>query len=162
MNDPSTSLRAWAEQLLAAEAAGLFAPDAPVQEAVRVSEKLRISLTRFVGPDGFAALLRRALALARADVSSLQNVEITADGRFKEMKALAAGAEIDIEGATAITEHLLALLVDFVGRSLTFRLLRDAWPDTFAGIIREEELWKAKFYERSSHHSANTHWSART
>ena len=44
------------------------ATGAHVHEAVRLCEKLRISLTRFAGADGFISLLRRALVLARAEV----------------------------------------------------------------------------------------------
>lgn len=129
MDNSSASIRAWTERLLAAEAADLFAPDAQVPEAVRVSEKLRISLTRFVGADGFTALLRRALALARADVPSLQNVKVTAEGRLEGIKDLATEEGTEVEAAAAITQHLLALLVNFIGESLTFRVVRNAWPD---------------------------------
>ena len=51
-----------ARRLLAEEAVVRSGDDAQVHEAVRVCEKLRISLTRFAGPDGFSSLLRRALA----------------------------------------------------------------------------------------------------
>ena len=129
MSTPSASTRAWARQLLAVEAANPSASDAPVDEAARVSEKLRISLTRFVGADGFTALLRRAVALARADVPSLQSVKVTADGRLEGAKELAADAGMDVEAAIAITEHVLELLVNFIGEPLTLRLMRDAWPD---------------------------------
>jgi hypothetical protein len=100
-----------------------------MQKAVRISEKLRISLTRFVGPDGFTALLRRAVVLARAEVPSLQDVRVTANGRLEGTAEFAADASTDVEAATAITEHLLELLVNFVGEPLTMRLLRDALPD---------------------------------
>ena len=97
---------------------------------MRVCEKLRISLTRFVGADGFTALLRRALALARADVPSLQTVKVTADGRLEGLEEFAADSEnAGVEAATAITAHLLGLLVTFIGEPLTLRLVREAWPD---------------------------------
>lgn len=129
MDKSSASIRAWTERLLAAEAADPFASDAQVPEAMRVSEKLRISLTRFVGADGFTALLRRALALARAEVPSLQNVKVTAEGRLEGINTLASEGGTEVEAAAAITEHLLALLVNFIGEPLTFRLIRSAWPD---------------------------------
>ena len=129
MSTPSASIRDWARQLLAVETAAQSASEAQAQEAVRVSEKLRISMTRFIGADGFTALLRRALALARADVPSLQNVKVTADGRLEGMKELAADARTGVEAATAVTEHLLELLVIFIDEPLTIRLMREAWPD---------------------------------
>ena len=62
-------------------------------KAVRVFEKLRISLTRFAGADGFTALLRRALVLARSDVPSLQSVKVTADGRLEGFEEISAAAK---------------------------------------------------------------------
>ena len=84
---PSPSMRDLARRLLAVEAASQTATDAHVHEAVRVCEKLRISLTRFAGADGFASLLRRALALARAEVPSLQSVTVKPDGSLEGLEA---------------------------------------------------------------------------
>jgi hypothetical protein len=123
-------MRAWARRLLSAEAAIQPASDADVHDWVRVIEKLRISLTRFVGADGFIALLRRALALARADVPSLQSVKIAADGRLEGLEGFAGNGDNNAEAGTAITAHLLGLLVTFVGESLTLRLMSDVWPDS--------------------------------
>ncbi len=61
-----------------------------VHAAVLVSEKLRVSLTRFAGADGFASLQRRALVLASADVPSLQSVKVGADGHLEGFEQLAA------------------------------------------------------------------------
>ena len=89
-----------------------------------------ISLTRFAGADGFASLLRRALALARAEVPSLQTVTVKPDGSLEGLEALAADAtNAGPEAAVAITAHLLGLLVTFIGEPLTLRLVREAWPD---------------------------------
>jgi hypothetical protein len=57
---------------------------------VLVSEKLRISLTRFAGADGFAALFRRALVLAEAEVPSRQSVKIDRHGHLEGFEQLAA------------------------------------------------------------------------
>ena len=69
---PSTLMRDLARRLLGCGGSEPEHTGSHVHEAVRVCEKLRISLTRFAGADGFASLLRRALALARAEVPSLQ------------------------------------------------------------------------------------------
>lgn len=129
MNTQSASIRDWARQLLAVEAASQSASETQMRNAVRVSEKLRASITQFVGADGFTALLRRALALARADVPSLQNVKVTAAGHLEGIEEFAAGGGTEIEAGAAITEHLLGILVTFIGESLTLSLLRAAWPD---------------------------------
>lgn len=130
MNTPPASTWTWAERLLAAEAANQHASDAHLHQAAQVSEKLRICLTRLVGADGFTALLQRSLALARADVPSLQTMKVTADGRLEETQDFAGNGNNEVEAATAITAHLLGLLVTFIGQSLTLRLLRDAWPES--------------------------------
>lgn len=135
MDTPSPSMRDLAQQLLALEAASQSATDTHAHETFRVFEKLRISLTRFAGADGFTALLRRALALARSDVPSLQNVKVDADGRLEELEELdAAAGNLTIEAATAITAHLLGLLATFIGEPLMLRLVREAWPDASLDI----------------------------
>src|SRR5471030_480785 len=131
MEMSSALSRDLARRLLAVEAASKSAPDAHAHEAVRVCEKLRISLTRFAGADGFTSLLRRALALARADVPSLQTVKLKPDGSLQGCEVLAVDATNGgPEAAVAITAHLLGLLVIFIGKPSTLRLLREAWPDT--------------------------------
>jgi len=128
VNSPSPSIRVWAERLLAVEAAN---PSGPVAgpEVVRVCERLRVSLAQFVGADGFTALLRRALALARLEVPSLQSARITPAGRLEGIEE-ACDTGSDVEAAITITAHFLGLLVTFIGQSLARRLMRKAFPDT--------------------------------
>lgn len=127
---PPPAMRDLARRLLALEAASRTAADAPAHEAARVLDKLRLSLARFAGPEGFASLLRRALALARAEIPALRTVEATPDGSLNGFDQVAADAgSSGTDAALAITAHLLGLLVTFVGEALTLRLVRDAWPD---------------------------------
>src|ERR1700730_11578813 len=122
MDKPSPSMRDLARRLLAASRT---ASDPPVHEAVLVNEKLRITLTQFAGADGFASLLRRALALASAEAPALRSAKVSADGRLEGFEQLAshAGSVAD-EEAVAITAHLLGLLVTFIGEPLTVKLVR--------------------------------------
>ena len=133
MDTPSPSIRDLARRLLAAEAASQSAAEPRVHEAIRVCEKLRVSLTRFAGVDGFRSLLRRALALARAEVPALQGVTEKADGSIEGLeKVVADGGNSGVGGsdaAVAVTAHLLGLLVTFIGEPLTVCLVREAWPD---------------------------------
>ncbi len=130
MNTPSISMQNLARRLLDAEAATQSATDARVPEAVRVLETLRISLTRFAGADGFSSLLRRALALTRAEVPALQTVKVTTDGRLEGLAEVVADASNGgADAAVAITAHLLGLLMTFIGEPLTLRLVSEAWPD---------------------------------
>lgn len=121
-------MRDLARRLLAANQ---VASGSQVDEAVVLIEKLRITLTKFAGPEGFTSLLRRALALASAEVPSLQNVKTGADGRlegFEEIVADKGAGGAGDEAAVAIIAHLLGLLVTFIGEPLTLRLERAAWP----------------------------------
>ena len=123
-------MRNLARRLLAVEAASQSATDAHVHEAVRVCEKLRVSLIRLCGADGFASLLRRTLALARAEVPALSGIEVKPDCSMEGLEELAADAtDGGVDAAVAITAHLLGLLVTFIGEPLTLRLVREAWPD---------------------------------
>ncbi len=123
-------MRDLARRLLAVEAVDQNATDVHVHEAVRVCEKLRVSLVRLCGSDGFASLLRRTLALARAEVPALERVTVKPDCSMEGLEELAADrASGGVDAPVAITAHLLELLVTFIGEPLTLRLVRDAWPD---------------------------------
>jgi hypothetical protein len=128
MDQPSPLMRDLARRLLAASqtASGPHVP-----EAVLVIEKLRISLTQVAGADGFASLLRRALALASAEVPALRSAYVSADGRLEGVEQLAGhGGSVGDEEAVAITAQLLGLLVTFIGQPLTVKLVRKALPET--------------------------------
>jgi hypothetical protein len=125
MEKPSLSMPDLARRLLASSPT---ASDPHVHAAVQVCGLLQISLTRFAGADGFASLLRRALALASVEVPSLQGVKVGRDGRLEGFEQLAAnpgtGATGDDAAVTIIT-HLLELLVTFIGEPLTLSLVRE-------------------------------------
>ena len=122
-------MRNVAQRLLAVEAANGSATDAQVHEAVRVCEKLRISLIRLAGLEGIASLMRRTLALARTEVPELERVTVNPDGSMEGLEELAAdGTGGAADAPVVITAHLLGLLVTFIGESLTLRLVREAWP----------------------------------
>jgi hypothetical protein len=95
-----------------------------------VCEKLRQSLGKLLGVGGFRALLSRALALAGAQVPWLRAVHIKADGSLEGMDALEAKLEPGeiTQGHVAILAQVFALLVTFIGPSLTLELIQDAWP----------------------------------
>ena len=134
MDFPSQTMHDFAMRLVAAEeASGRSTADPPVHAVVRVCERLRISLTRLAGLDGFAALLQRAVALARAEATSLQHVTARPDGTIQGLDVPAADTANseghDTDDAAAIIVHLLGLLVTFIGKPLTLQLVRDIWPD---------------------------------
>ena len=130
VDSPSASVRGLARRLLAAEALHVPTSDQHLHEAVRVCHKLRLSLTRFAGADGFASLLARSLALARLEAPSLNRITVKPDCSMDGLDALAADEpDGGIEAVAALAAHLLALLVVFIGKPLTLRLVRESWPD---------------------------------
>ena len=124
MVSPSPSTRELSRQLLAAS---LSVSDQDVQGAVLVSDKLRISLIRFAGVDGFTSLQRRALVLARAEMPSLQCIDVAKDGRLQGFEQLPADSLV-LAGAVIIS-HLLELLATLIGQPLMSTLIREAWPN---------------------------------
>jgi hypothetical protein len=102
---------------------------------VQVCEKLRLLLSKLAGAAGFQSLMSRALAMAKAEVPSLEAVQVRADGSLagfdgggQNQHAGAIG-----QGGVVVVAQLLGLLVTFIGDSLTLRLVRDAWPDAAVG-----------------------------
>lgn len=135
MDTPSPAMRDLARRLLTASRTDSHAQG---HDAAIVIEKLRSSLTRFAGPEGFTSLLRRAVRLAARERPFLQGLEVNADGRLMGMEQLRAEAGVDAErardeAAVEIAANLLELLVTFIGETLTLNLVREAWPETFLG-----------------------------
>jgi len=106
--------------------------------AVQVCDRLRGALTTFAGTAGFRALLSRALVLAKAESTVLASVQVREDGTLAGLDTIVEGKDGSLppgggEGAPLLVSHLLDLLIALIGRSLTMRLVGDAWPDAPAG-----------------------------
>jgi hypothetical protein len=135
MRTASPETQDLARRLLAFEAAHDASPGARADVAVRVIEELRLCLIRLAGVDGFRSLLSRALTLAKAEVPSLQTVQVSADGSLEGFDGIGQTEEAGAKGRAGIVlvAHLLELLVTFIGAPLTLRLLRDRWPEASMG-----------------------------
>lgn len=111
----------------------------------RVCDKLRQPLTRLAGVTGFRMLLARALTLAKArasgmNQSQLNTLHLKPDGSFEFVTnngdPLPSSSN---DAALILTAELLALLVAFVGEVFTLSLVRDVWPGF---PVLETELWR--------------------
>ena len=131
MNVTSPAVRDLARRLLAYETARAPAPDGRPDAAVRVLEELRARLAKLMGVVGFSSLLSRSLALAKAEDSSLESVQVRLDGTLEGFGPAGQGEASEAGGSRGVVlvAHLLGLLVTFIGAPLTLRLLRDAWPE---------------------------------
>ena len=93
----------------------------------RVYEKLRRQLGAPVGADGFHALASRALALAKAESSGLNAVQLAANGVVRGLGAVESQADADEDGEAGVNfiAQLLGLFLTFLGEATTLRLLED-------------------------------------
>ena len=120
--------------------------DAPAIAAAarRLCERFAEQLTPLIGDAGVAAICARSLHLTLRNVRELSPVRASARGdapfallqRSLEQLEPAAATEV----AVAVLATVGELLASFIGESLTTRLLREAWPDDFAGDTTEETI----------------------
>ncbi|MBA3513782.1 MAG: hypothetical protein H0T77_05345 [Pyrinomonadaceae bacterium] len=141
----SPEIQDLARRLLAFEAAHDNSSDARAGVTVQVIEELRVHLIRFAGVDGFRSLLSRALTLAKAEVPSLNIVQVRADGSLEGFDGIVQRQEAGAawQAGIVLVAHLLELLVTFIGAPLTLRLVRDKWPDASmdgADLRTEEKI----------------------
>jgi hypothetical protein len=129
-------------RILAREAgAGANAP-AVAAAARRSCERFAEQLNPLIGDAGVAAICARSLHLTQRNVRGLAPVRAAAHGdapfallqlSLEQQEPAAA-----TEAAVAVLATASELLALFIGESLTTSLLREAWPDDFAGDIAEE------------------------
>jgi hypothetical protein len=120
-----------ARRLLADEAAADKTSLTTESAVLRVYDKLRSSLCALAGIAGFRSLAARALTLAKAEAPSLREMQVASDGslqRLGELESQSQGHEED-EGGVILLAEILALLITFIGETLTLRLVNDTWPD---------------------------------
>jgi len=106
-----------ARRLSGFEAARASSSDAPVDTAVLVIGELRLRLTRLAGAEGFRSLLSRALALSKAEVPSLNVVQISSDGSLEGFDGIEGSEEAGAatQAGIVLGAHLLELPVTFIG-----------------------------------------------
>jgi len=124
MEKPSQTIRELASRLIAAEASAGTGRNVLV--ATLVCSKLQLSLTRFAGADAFSALMRRSLALSRAEIPALKDVKVGSEGCVEGLDLVPDGG---VESGKAITANFLWLLVTFIGEPVAMRIVEDVWPD---------------------------------
>lgn len=129
MNEPSRTIRNYAQRLIAYAAQQNQSSEKDHPPAFGLCEKLREPLASLSGLNGFRSLLSRALALAGDEVRWLRAVHIKADG---SLECPAEMSELDqkeiSDGEAVLVAQLLGLLVIFIGEPLTLSLVREAWP----------------------------------
>lgn len=125
-----------ARRLVALEAASVDAQAVGGSGAVRVCEKIRVRLSVLVGVTGYSSLMSRAVAMAKAEVPSLDGVRVRPDGTLEGFDGV--GRNEDGEAGQVVVAQLLALLVTFIGEPLALDFVRDGWPDAAVSKSGEE------------------------
>ena len=133
VSQPTPAVRRLGQRLLERElssAADPLNPDAAVQAAQRVTQGLGQPLSRVIGIEGYWALLRRAVHVAKVEWPLLQELQVSA-GPTGGLDAVVGDADAARarEALIAVLSHLMWLLVTFIGEDLTRRTLGEAWPD---------------------------------
>jgi hypothetical protein len=123
--------------------------DAPAIAAAcrRLCERFSRQFSPLIGDVGVAAIFARSLHLSRRNVPELEHPRASGKSdrwaapfvlleKFLEKQEPAPATE----AAVAVLAMAGELLASFIGKGLTTRLLREAWPDDFAADEAEETI----------------------
>jgi hypothetical protein len=140
MTIPSKT-RDLANRLLEFEAGANKSSEPGKSATLRVYEKLRDGLSEFAGTAGFESIASRALALARTEAPSLNEVRVSSDGKLQglgqgpgelehqiDIDKDRAGESLAGEGEILLIARILGLLLLFLGEAIVLGLLRVTWP----------------------------------
>jgi hypothetical protein len=140
MSSAHLTVQDLARRILALETSGVSSSVTSSEGASRVIARLRVCLIKLVGVNGFRSLLSRALTLGKAEIPSLNMVQVSGDGLLVGLDEVERnhGAEAAVNAGLDLVTKLLELLVTFIGESLTLRLVHDTWLDetTEEGNVR--------------------------
>jgi hypothetical protein len=137
---PSPKIQELAQRLLAYEAARVNPCEANIPAVLRVSEKLRRSLSTLVGSSGFRSLLARALTLAKVQVPALSAVQVQPDGSLERWIDF-GNEDQPAEACVILIAQLLGLLVAFIGEGVTLSLGSDCGESHRPSLLRGENAW---------------------
>jgi hypothetical protein len=130
-------------RLIGHETDGSTEPAAFAAATDTVCRDLGDYLKDLVGPRGVAALLGRALSLAKREHPLLAGVTLGTEpsARFPGLaEALASGSAEDAAAvSSSILAHLLGLLILLLGNELGLQPVRKLWPQVASSFTEVEE-----------------------
>ena len=142
MTPRSSAATQAALRLWAGATRGSAEPQAVVSAADQVCDRLRVGLGRWIGAEGYRALLGRALALTRPEFPLLTG--LLCDGKDGPEAASAVrrhGPAEVAEGIVGLVATLIDLLSRIVGEEMATRLVEQTGatalaesPDTAMGV----------------------------
>ncbi len=128
-----------ARRLWANVANGADSPEEVAEAAERLCGQMRIELGRWIGPQGYGALLGRALALAAAKhpaLKALPGLEGEEPVTAKAVKA--QGVARVAAGLVALVAALIDLLGGVIGAEMAMRLVEQTGIPSPRGVVSNE------------------------
>jgi histone H3/H4 len=129
-------------RLLAREAGTDADARAIAAAARRLCERFAQQVTPLIGDAGVAAICARSLHLTQQQFPSLAPLHLSdhGDAPFTRVQLALEQQQpaVACAAAVAVLTTVGDVLASFIGERLTTRLLREAWPDGFAGDTAEE------------------------
>lgn len=116
-----------ARRVWAPDAGVVRAPEKAAVAVDRVCTQLRVGLGRWVGAEGYRALLSRALERARAEHPALKNLSCMGGDKPEIAAAVEAhGADAVAAGVVALVVAMIELLARVVGEETAAELVNQA------------------------------------
>lgn len=104
-------------------------PEAIAEAASTLGEQLRSGLSPWIGAEGYAALLERALHDVRSEHPALKEISLSAtDAKATALAVREHGAYAVAEGIVAVVATVIELLGRIIGVEMALRLV-EHWGD---------------------------------
>jgi hypothetical protein len=117
-----------ARQFWAHDALNAGTPEEIAAAAEQGCARLRAVLTRWIGSDGYRALVDRALAQARAEHPAIASLQCQGGDVQGVAAAVGAYSAAEVrEGILALVALLVDLLSRLIGEEMATRLVEQAW-----------------------------------
>jgi hypothetical protein len=128
MTEVSATATEAARQFWAHDGLGTGTPEEIAAAAEQGCARLRAVLTRWIGSDGYRALVDRALEQARAGHPAIAGLQCQAGDMQGVAAAVGMHSAAEVrEGILALVARLIDLLSRLIGEEMATRLVEQAW-----------------------------------
>lgn len=130
------ALRKLSRRLLEHQAGNPSHPQALLDVAGPVCQKLQEKLVTLIGSNGCQVLISRAWVLTRREFPELSPIETKGSCHFQGQGSM-QGLDPDqaMEAQVVMLANLLWLLMIFIGEDLSMHLVYELWPDLPPGEV---------------------------
>ena len=129
-----------ARRLWAGVAGDISRPEQVAAGAARLFTRLRAGLGRWIGAEGYCALLDRAIALVRAEHPALDGLSCQREGEPVTLETVRAhGSSQVAAGIVALLAAFIDLLGRIVGEEIAVRLVEQTAHPTSGDVVTTTE-----------------------